>query len=185
MLLVTTFVELRVVDGRSRTRAGRPRAVSGWLMLIQTCHAVPCRAVPWPWEVTFRTAWSWHDMCESNMAALCNQMGKTQSKPSAARHGRRLAWVQHGMCELALTGSREAMCCRTLRLLSKWILLLYDNASPHTLLTLQFNSWAPGSDRFFPILPVVLIWHNWTSTWSPKWRWTFKIYVSKLMKTSQ
>jgi hypothetical protein len=39
MLLITTFVELRVVAGRSRTRAGRPHAVSGWPMLIHTCHA--------------------------------------------------------------------------------------------------------------------------------------------------
>jgi hypothetical protein len=39
MLLVTTFVELRVVAGRSRTRAGRPHAVSGRPMIIHTCHA--------------------------------------------------------------------------------------------------------------------------------------------------
>jgi hypothetical protein len=26
------------------------------------CHApIPCHAVSWSWEVTFRTAWSWHD----------------------------------------------------------------------------------------------------------------------------
>jgi hypothetical protein len=52
MLLITTFVELRVVAGRSRTRAGRPHAVSGRPMLIHTCHAMtmlrPYRAVPWP-----------------------------------------------------------------------------------------------------------------------------------------
>jgi len=29
-----------------------------------------------------------------------NQMGKTNSKPLAARHGRRTAWAQHAMCEL-------------------------------------------------------------------------------------
>jgi hypothetical protein len=39
MLLVTTFVELRVVAGRSRTQAGRPHAVSGRPILIHTCHA--------------------------------------------------------------------------------------------------------------------------------------------------
>jgi hypothetical protein len=52
LLLVTTFVELRVVAGRSRTRTGRTHAVSGRPMLIHTYHAVPmpllCRAVPWP-----------------------------------------------------------------------------------------------------------------------------------------
>jgi len=33
-----------------------------------------------------------------------NQMGKTHSKPLAARHGRGRAWAQHAMCELALRG---------------------------------------------------------------------------------
>jgi hypothetical protein len=81
MLLITTFVELRMVAGRSRTQAGRPHAVSGRPMLIHTHHAMliprPCRAVPWPWEVNFRTAWSWH--------------------------GTGAAWVQHGMCESNMT----------------------------------------------------------------------------------
>jgi hypothetical protein len=36
------------------------------------------------------------------MAALCNQMGKTQSEPLAGRHGRGTACARHGMCELAL-----------------------------------------------------------------------------------
>jgi hypothetical protein len=40
MLLITTFVGLRVVAGRSRTRAGRPQGVSGRSILIHTCHAM-------------------------------------------------------------------------------------------------------------------------------------------------
>jgi hypothetical protein len=36
---ITTFVELRVVAGKNRKRTGRPHAVSGWPMLIHTCHA--------------------------------------------------------------------------------------------------------------------------------------------------
>jgi hypothetical protein len=80
MLLITTFVELCVVAWRSRTRADRPHAFSGRPMIIHTC-----RAVPWHWEVAFRTAWSWHGMgatwaqhgmCESNKAALCKSNGK-------------------------------------------------------------------------------------------------------------
>jgi len=31
-----------------------------------------------------------------------NQMGKTHSKPLAARHGRGMAWARHAMCESAL-----------------------------------------------------------------------------------
>jgi hypothetical protein len=46
--------------------AGRSHAVFGRQMLIHTHHGMPiprqCRAVPWPWWVTFRTAWSWHGM---------------------------------------------------------------------------------------------------------------------------
>jgi hypothetical protein len=53
MLLVTTILELRVVAGRSRTRAGRLHSVSGRPMLIHTYHAVP---LAWPSEVAFRTA---------------------------------------------------------------------------------------------------------------------------------
>jgi hypothetical protein len=40
LLQITTFVELRVVAGRRRTRAGRPHAVSGWPLLIHTYPAV-------------------------------------------------------------------------------------------------------------------------------------------------
>jgi hypothetical protein len=104
MLLITIFVELRVVAGRNRTREGRPNAVSGRPMLIHTCHDMPmpppCRTVPWPWEVAFRTAWSWHgtgaawarnEMCESNTATLCKSNGKdtiyTLSGTAWARHG--------------------------------------------------------------------------------------------------
>jgi hypothetical protein len=70
------------------------------------------------------TAWERHGMCESNTAALVNQMGKTQSNDLAERHGRGTAgeqqgngmgtawelhgngmgtaWERHGMCESAL-----------------------------------------------------------------------------------
>ena len=32
-----------------------------------------------------------------------NQMGKTRSKPVAARYGRGTAWARHAMCESAFT----------------------------------------------------------------------------------
>jgi hypothetical protein len=85
LLLVANFLELPVVAGRSRTRAGRPYAVSGRPMLIHTCRAMPipfpCRAVPWPWEVALElhgrgTAWERHEMCESNTVALCKSNGE-------------------------------------------------------------------------------------------------------------
>jgi hypothetical protein len=48
---------------------------------------------------------AWHGRgmaCVNQTRPYCvNQVGKTQSKPLAARHGRGTAWEQHGMCELA------------------------------------------------------------------------------------
>jgi hypothetical protein len=93
MLLITIFVELRVVAGRSRTRAGRPHAVSGRSMLIHTCHAMPMPRC----TVVLRSR-SKNDMvvarhvlgtvCVNQTRPHCvNKMGKTQSKHLAARHG--------------------------------------------------------------------------------------------------
>jgi hypothetical protein len=82
MLLITIFVELRVVARRSRTRAGSPQAFS-----LQLSSAVALR----------RTAWSEHG------TASVNQMGKTHSKPLAACHGMGTAWAPHAMCELAFS----------------------------------------------------------------------------------
>jgi len=88
MLLITIFVELCVVAGRSRTRAGSPQAVSR-----RPCCAVALR----------RTAWSKHGMASVNQTwpHCVNQMGKTHSKALAARHGRGTAWARHAVCESA------------------------------------------------------------------------------------
>ena len=86
MLLTAIFVELRVVAGRSRTRAGSPQAVSR-----RPCCAVALR----------RTAWHGRGMGSVNQTRphCVNQMGKTHSKPLAAWHGRGTTWAQHAMCE--------------------------------------------------------------------------------------
>ena len=80
MLLITILVELRVVAGRIRTRAGSSQAVSR-----RPCCAVALR----------RTAWSEHGMASVNQTRPCcvNHMGKTHSKPSAARHGHSMLCV--------------------------------------------------------------------------------------------
>ena len=96
--------------------------------LIHTCHAIlrPCRsrqgygtarlccAVP-----LRRTVWSEHGKASVNQTRphCVNQMGKTHSKPLAARHGRRTAWARHTMCESALSGSA---------LRRKGVLLVYE-----------------------------------------------------------
>jgi hypothetical protein len=97
-----------VVVGRSRTRAGRPHAVSRRPMLIHTCHAhaALCRGLKKSLSERHVSGMSRarHGMCESNTTALCKSNGKDKSKPLAARHGRDMgtAWARHGMCELAV-----------------------------------------------------------------------------------
>jgi hypothetical protein len=80
MLVITTFVELLVVDGKSRTRVGRPHAVSGQPIIIHTCHAhaALCRGLEKSLSERHGRgmAWARHGMCESNTAALCKSNGK-------------------------------------------------------------------------------------------------------------
>jgi hypothetical protein len=102
MHLITTFVELRVVAGRSRTRAGRPHVVSGRPMVIHTCHAhaALCRGLEKSLSERqdrgIARARNGRGMaCVKQTRPHCvNQVGKTQSKPLAARHGRGMgmAW---------------------------------------------------------------------------------------------
>ena len=65
MLLITIFVELRVVAGISRTRAGSPQTVSR-----RPCCAVALRRMAWSEHGT-GVAWAWHGKCESDTVALC------------------------------------------------------------------------------------------------------------------
>jgi hypothetical protein len=99
MLLVTIFVELRVVAGRSRTRAA----------------VVLCRGLEKNGMVR---AWHGRGMASVNQTRpqCVNEMVKTHSKPLAARHGRGTAWARHAMCESAVSGECRALtlwasCC--------------------------------------------------------------------------
>jgi len=100
MLLITIFVEVRVVAGRSRTRAGSPQSVSR-----RPCRAVPCRGLGKNGMV--RT-WYGRGMASVNQTRphCVNQMGKTHSKSFAARHGRGMAWVRHAMCKSAFRSTK-------------------------------------------------------------------------------
>jgi hypothetical protein len=77
MLLITTFVELRMVAGRRRTQAGSPQAVSQ-----RPCCAVALRRTAWS-EHGMGMVRAWHGMASMNKTQLhcVNQMGKTHSKP--------------------------------------------------------------------------------------------------------
>ena len=70
MLLITIFMELRVVAGRSRTMAGSPQAVSR-----RPCCAVALRRTAWS-EHGMGAAWAWHGEYESDTSALCKSNGK-------------------------------------------------------------------------------------------------------------
>jgi hypothetical protein len=91
MLLITTFAELRVVAGRSRTQARRPHAVSGRTVLIHTFHATPRCAVALKsrFQNGMIVAWHGRGMACVNQKRphYVNQMGTTQSKPVAAWEG--------------------------------------------------------------------------------------------------
>jgi hypothetical protein len=93
MLLITTFVELCVVAGRSRMQAGDPHDVSGRPMLMHTCRAIPMPHCAVVLRSHFQNDMvvTWHGRgmaCVNKTPPDCvNQMGKTQSKPLAARNG--------------------------------------------------------------------------------------------------
>jgi hypothetical protein len=86
MVLITKFVELCMVAERSRLRAGRSQAVS---------TAALCRGLEMNGMVGARLG---RGMASVNQTwpHCVNQMGKTHSKPLAARHGRGKAWARHG-----------------------------------------------------------------------------------------
>jgi len=70
MLLITIFVELRVVAGRSQTRAHSPQAVSRRLYCAVALRRTACS------EHGMGAAWAWPGKCESGTAALCKSNGK-------------------------------------------------------------------------------------------------------------
>ena len=82
------------------------RRIQLYTRSIWYCHSV------WGFLVACQyTAWVRTD-CRGKVAGRAslpyqqhcvNQMGKTHSKPLAARHGRGMAWTRHAMCKSALT----------------------------------------------------------------------------------
>jgi hypothetical protein len=126
MLLITNFLELHGVAGRSRTLAGRQHAVFGRPMLIHTYHVVP---MPLPCHdpaVALRgcfqkgifVAWQGNGMVCVNQTwpHTVNQMGKTQSKPFEERHGHGMVCVNQPLRFLTWCTIASAVfgwwCCR-------------------------------------------------------------------------
>jgi len=70
MLVITIFMELLVVAGRSQTQAGGPQAVSR-----RSYCAVALRRTALSGH-GMGMAWVWHGKCESNPAPMCKSNGK-------------------------------------------------------------------------------------------------------------
>jgi len=70
MLLITIFVELRLIAGRSRKRTGSPQTV-----FRRPFCAVTFRRKAWS-EHGMGLAWAWQGKCESDAATLCKSNGR-------------------------------------------------------------------------------------------------------------
>jgi hypothetical protein len=107
--------------------------------------------------------------------ALCS-FGEFHSSPCSNQcrwlSGHALTGLKRLFAATDLGCSHREHCCSTIM-------------PGHTLLAPHWTSWTLGTGRFFPILPIALVWHHRTSTCSPNWRSTFEVYASKLMKTSK
>jgi hypothetical protein len=100
MLLITIFVELRVVAGRSLRRAGSPQAVSRW-----PCCAVALRRTAW---LEQGMVMAWHGKYESDTAALCKSNGKDILNPkrrgmAGERHRHGMLCVNRPLCSFKRT----------------------------------------------------------------------------------
>ena len=150
MLLITIFVELRVVAGRSRTRAGSPQAVSRRSCCAVVLRKTACQSMAW--------ARHGHGIASVNQTQphCVKHIGKTHSKPLAARHGRGMSWARHAMCESALRNLR-AFKSKLFRLFVTWRLPIYTadwiktvglSASPHNSRFSYFSvvsQWRTGN----------------------------------------
>jgi len=86
---------------RGTPRGSRKKPNAGRLPTGRLSTAVLCRGLEKDGMVR---AWHGYGMASVNQTwpQCVNQMGKTHSKPLAARHDRGTAWAQHAMCDSAL-----------------------------------------------------------------------------------
>jgi len=82
---------------RGTPRGSRKKPNAGRYPTGRLSTAVLCRGLEKNGMVR---AWHGHGMASVNQTRphCVNQMGKTHSKPLAARHGRGTAWARHAMC---------------------------------------------------------------------------------------
>jgi hypothetical protein len=89
MLLITNCLELGVVAATGQKLASRKHAIT----LPRPCHDL-AMALRSRFQKGIFVAWQVNDMvCVNQTPTHCvNQIGKTQSKALAKRHGRGTAW---------------------------------------------------------------------------------------------
>jgi hypothetical protein len=109
MRMIATFLELRVVVGRSRTLAGRQNAVSGRPILIHTYYAVPlsCRSAK-GLDCLSHLIYTVRPCFIHTYHAVplpCHEYAVL--KATSQGHGRVAAWERHGMCKLASAVQRR------------------------------------------------------------------------------
>jgi hypothetical protein len=83
---------------RGTPRGSRKKPNAGRWPTVRVSTVVLCRGLEKKGMVR-----AWHGMASVNQTRphCVNQMGKTHSKPLAARRGRGTAWAGHAMCESA------------------------------------------------------------------------------------
>jgi hypothetical protein len=94
ILLITNCLELGVVAARGHKLASRERAVN----MPSPCCRDPAMAFRGCFQKGIFVAWQGNGMACVNQTwpHYVNQMLKIQSKALAERHGRGMAWEQHG-----------------------------------------------------------------------------------------
>ena len=103
-----------------------------------------------------------HGMASVNQTRprYVNQMGKTHSKPLAARHGRGTAWARHAMCESTFTVHLTMLCCHcvlTLPIAIKCFQIVYHSMSTNSISRGKTCSFRELSHTFRLRFPITCV----------------------------
>ena len=137
----------------------------------------PCPALTMPFFSTPRHSTAverqhGHGMVSVNQTRphCVNQMGKTHSKPLAARRGRGTAWARHAMCEPALNGIWAGR-LENRRSIYRWSeIFLLSKASIVTLIqpVLLFPAAISNDVTRRDLIIIIVINCSWFIT---RWQW--------------
>jgi hypothetical protein len=126
------------------TVVGMDRCEGEWYASDNNLH------VPWPWKERHSQSMAWarhgHGMASVNQTRphCVDQMGKTHSKPLAARHGMGTVWARHAMCESALIFRPRKFCFM--------LTILKVVKVPSKLLFFYFSQYLISERKYYHIL---------------------------------